>query len=90
MSVALRVKKPNGSFFLYTKIPKAIASGPQFHSAEEFSQYLLREHLISSVPWDDAGHYVRFSVTFQADGVKEEQQIFEDIKARLCTSKFIF
>ena len=60
------VNKPNGSFFLYTKIPKAVASGPQFQSAEEFSQYLLREHLISSVPWDDAGHYVRFSVTFQA------------------------
>ena len=84
------VKKPNGSFFLYTKIPKAVASGPQFQSAEEFSQYLLREHLISSVPWDDAGHYVRFSVTFQAKGVKEEQRVITEIKARLSTSKFIF
>jgi len=84
------IKKPNGSFFLYTKIPKAIANGPQFQSAEEFSQYLLREHLISSVPWDDAGHYVRFSVTFQANGVKEEQRVIDEIKARLSTSKFIF
>ncbi|MBO0586330.1 LL-diaminopimelate aminotransferase [Sporosarcina sp. E16_8] len=84
------VKKPNGSFFLYTKIPKAVASGPQFQSAEEFSHYLLREHLISSVPWDDAGHYVRFSVTFQAIGVEEELQVITEIKARLSTSKFIF
>lgn len=84
------VKKPKGSFFLYTKIPKAVASGPHFQSAEEFSQYLLREHLISSVPWDDAGHYVRFSVTFQAKGVKEEQRVITEIKARLSTSKFIF
>nr|WP_186670470.1 LL-diaminopimelate aminotransferase [Sporosarcina sp. BP05] len=84
------VKKPNGSFFLYTKIPKAVASGPQFQSAEEFSHYLLREHLISSVPWDDAGNYVRFSVTFQAKGVKEEQRIITEIKTRLSSSKFIF
>ncbi|WP_421100842.1 LL-diaminopimelate aminotransferase [Sporosarcina psychrophila] len=84
------VEKPKGSFFLYTKIPKAVASGPHFQSAEEFSQYLLREHLISSVPWDDAGHYVRFSVTFQAKGVKEEQRVITEIKARLSTSKFIF
>ena len=84
------VKKPNGSFFLYTRIPKAVAGGPKFQSAEEFSHYLLREHLISSVPWDDAGHYVRFSVTFQAKGMMEEQRVIDEITARLRTSKFIF
>lgn len=83
-------EKPNGSFFLYTKIPKAVVNGPKFQSAEEFSQYLLREHLISSVPWDDAGHYVRFSVTFQAIGVQEEKRIIDEIKTRLSASKFIF
>ena len=61
-----------------------------FIRAEDFSQYLIKEHLISTVPWDDAGPYIRFSVTFQADGLQEEQQIFEDIKARLSTFKFIF
>lgn len=82
--------RPKGSFFLYTKIPKAVANGPQFQSAEEFSQYLLREHLISSVPWDDAGNYVRFSVTFQARGVQEEERVIDEIKTRLSTSNFIF
>ncbi|ONK23746.1 aspartate aminotransferase [Bacillus sp. VT-16-64] len=83
-------KKPKGSFFLYTKIPKAVENGPQFQSAEDFSQYLIQEHLISTVPWDDADPYVRFSVTFQADRWEEEQRIFDDIRARLSTSKFVF
>lgn len=82
--------KPKGSFFLYTKAPKGVVNGPEFQSAEEFSQYLILEHLISTVPWDDAGQYVRFSVTFQANGVEEEQRVLAEIKARLSKSKFIF
>ncbi|OZU88595.1 aspartate aminotransferase [Virgibacillus indicus] len=84
------VEKPKGSFFLYTRIPKAVADGPEFQSAEEFSQYLIKEFLISTVPWDDAGSYVRFSVTFPADGMKEEQHILDEIKSRLSTVHFIF
>lgn len=83
-------KKPKGSFFLYTEIPKAVENGPAFQSAEDFSQYLIHEHLISTVPWDDAGSYVRFSVTFEADGMEEEEQIFAEIRARLLAAKFIF
>jgi LL-diaminopimelate aminotransferase len=84
------VNKPKGSFFLYTKIPRAVENGLEFHSAEDFSHYLIHEHFISTVPWDDAGPYVRFSVTFQADGLEEEQRIFDEIRARFRTSKFIF
>jgi LL-diaminopimelate aminotransferase len=82
--------KPKASFFLYTRIPKSVENGPEFHSAEDFSQFLINEHLISTVPWDDAGPYVRFSVTFQADGIEEERRTFDEISARLSTSKFIF
>ena len=35
-------------------------------NAEEVSQWLIAEKLISTVPWDDAGAYLRFSVTFAA------------------------
>ncbi|WP_087972687.1 LL-diaminopimelate aminotransferase [Oceanobacillus rekensis] len=83
-------EKPKGSFFLYTRIPKAVTNGPEFQSAEEFSQYLIKELLISTVPWDDAGAYIRFSVTFQADGMKEEQRVLDEIKSRLSTVRFIF
>ncbi|SFE83501.1 LL-diaminopimelate aminotransferase [Alteribacillus iranensis] len=85
-----KAEKPKGSFFLYTQIPKGVEGGPTFTSAEDFGQYLIREHLISSVPWDDAGHYVRFSVTFQADGEEEEREVMEEIKSRLQRADFIF
>ncbi|UJL45199.1 LL-diaminopimelate aminotransferase [Virgibacillus sp. NKC19-16] len=84
------VEKPKGSFFLYTRIPKAVAGGPEFHSAEEFSQYLIKELLLSTVPWDDAGSFIRFSVTFQANGIEEEERILDKIKSRLSTVTFIF
>ena len=37
-----------------------------FERAENFSHWLITDKLISTVPWDDAGAYVRFSVTFSA------------------------
>ncbi|WP_102274170.1 LL-diaminopimelate aminotransferase [Cytobacillus massiliigabonensis] len=90
VACGFNAEKPKGSFFLYTKAPKAVADGPSFQSAEEFSQYLIREHLISTVPWDDAGQYVRFSVTFQANGIDEELRVIEEIKGRLSRDVFIF
>ena len=46
--------------------------------------------LISSVPWDNVGHYVRFSATFAADGEKEEKRIIDEIKNRLGKVDFEF
>ncbi|WP_018753217.1 LL-diaminopimelate aminotransferase [Paenibacillus sanguinis] len=82
--------KPKGSFFLYVKIPSGVEGGPVFATAEDFSQYLIREKLISTVPWDDAGHYVRFSVTFVAHGEEEERRVISEIKRRLGEVKFTF
>ncbi|MHA6253249.1 LL-diaminopimelate aminotransferase [Oceanobacillus sp. CAU 1775] len=89
-NVGFSVQQPKGSFFLYTKIPKAVENGPKFKSAEEFSQYLIKELLISTVPWDEAGAYIRFSVTFQADGIIEEQRVLNEIEARLRSVRFVF
>ncbi|MCK8827907.1 LL-diaminopimelate aminotransferase [Natroniella acetigena] len=88
--VGFDVTKPKGSFYLYVQIPKGIKGGVEFATAEEFSQYLIKEHLISTVPWDDAGAFVRFSVTFVADGKAEEEEVIEEIKARLSSEEFIF
>jgi LL-diaminopimelate aminotransferase len=52
-------RMPGGSYFLYTRSPKAMQSGQQFPTAEAFSQYLITEHSICTVPWDDAGSYLR-------------------------------
>ena len=55
-----------GRTFIYAKSPKGIAGGPKFETAEAASQYLITEHSICTVPWDDAGAYLRFSVTYEA------------------------
>lgn len=84
-------KVPEGSFYLYVKAPKGIAGGEKFDTAEDFSQWLIKEKLISSVPWDDAGCYVRFSATFVArGGISEENDVLTEFANRLSGSKFIW
>ena len=83
------VKKPKGSFYLYVPIPKGTKDGLKFKTAEDFSQYLIKEKQISTVPWDDAGAFVRFSVTFLAlEG--EEKQVIDEIYNRLSDVEFVF
>lgn len=88
--VGFRVKKPKGSFYLYAKSPKGIEGGESFATAEDFSQWLIREKQISTVPWDDAGHFIRFSVTFTADSEAAEVSLMEEIKRRLLGVKFVW
>jgi len=89
-SVGFNAKLPGGSFFLYVKAPKGIAGGEAFKTAEDFSQFLIKELLISTVPWDNAGNYVRFSATFAAKDAEDETRIMAEIKNRLTSVKFVF
>jgi len=91
VSLGFPAKMPKGSFYLYVKAPKAVKNGPEFKTAEDFSQWLIREKLISSVPWDDVDNYVRFSATFVAkSGIEEEKIVLAEFANRLSTSEFIF
>jgi len=89
-SVGFSAKMPGGSFFLYVKAPKGIQGGRRFENGEDFSQYLITEHLISTVPWDDVGSFVRFSATFAAKDQSDEIRIMEEIKNRLSSATFEF
>lgn len=89
-SIGFSACMPKGSFYLYVKIPKRTKSGTIFNSAEDFSEFLIREKLISSVPWDDAGSYVRFSATFVAKDLSDETRILDEIKRRLADTEFEF
>lgn len=88
--LGFKAEKPKGSFFLYVEAPKGIKGGQRFDSGEAFSQFLIREKLISTVPWDDAGRFVRFSVTFNAPGEAEELRVIGEIKRRLSDVEFEF
>ena len=83
-------KKPKGSFYCYVKAPSGTESGKIFNTASEFSEFLIHEALISTVPWDDAGKYVRFSVTFEADTIQGEKDVIKTLKERLKKLKLVF
>ena len=82
-------RKPKGSFFLYVKCPRS-AGATTFATAEAFSQWMITEKLVSTVPWDDAGAYVRFSVTFSAKDQSDESRVLGELDRRLAGSGFGF
>ena len=84
------VTPSRGTFYLYVKAPTGMADGTTFATAEDFSQYMIREKMISVVPWDDAGHYVRFSLTFHAPTAEAEKEIMDEVRARLADCEFVF
>src|SRR5665213_4375338 len=90
----LNAKKPKASFFLYVKAPKSgVGKDGQragFEKAEHFSKWMITEKLISTVPWDDAGAYVRFSVTFVAKDDEDERREAGAIDQQLAGSGFEF
>lgn len=81
---------PGGSYFLYTPAPTGVEGGPSFANAEEASQYLITEHGIVTVPWDNAGAFLRFSVTYVADSEQRELELMQETVARLGSVPFTF
>ena len=59
------------------------AGDRSFANAEEVSQYLIREQSFCCVPWDDAGPYLRFSVTYTAKDEAEEDALMGETVRRL-------
>jgi LL-diaminopimelate aminotransferase len=80
--VGFQAKMPSGTYFLYVRAPKACA-GRTFGDAEEVSQFLITEQSVCCVPWDDAGPYLRFSVTYLAKGEAEEDALMAQTMERL-------
>jgi len=83
-------KMPGGTYFLYASSPKGISGGPTFETAEACSQYLISEHSICTVPWDDAGPHLRFSVTYEAPTETDEDALMAETEKRLKLIKPVF
>jgi LL-diaminopimelate aminotransferase len=80
---------PGGTYFLYVKAPKA-AGERTFKNAEEASQYLITEQSVCCVPWDDAGAFLRFSVTYTAATEAAEDALMTETVSRLKGMKLAF
>jgi LL-diaminopimelate aminotransferase len=80
--VGFQCTMPGGSYFLYSKAPVG-AGDRSFATAEEASQFLIREQSVSCVPWDEAGAYLRFSTTYIANNEAEEDALMKETVERL-------
>ncbi len=74
-SCGLEAEMPRGTFYCYVPAPGK--------SGAEAAEYLIREGGIVTVPWDEGGGYLRFSVTYEADTGEEERAVMEELKNRL-------
>ena len=54
------------------------------------SQYLITEHSICTVPWDDAGAYLRFSVTYPGADEQAEDALMAETEKRLTKLNLVF
>lgn len=82
-SCGFQCEMPGGTYFLYASAPTGIKGGVKFQNAEQASQYLITEKSIVTVPWDDAGPFLRFSVTYVADDEATEDALMTEAAKRL-------
>lgn len=82
-------RMPGGTFYLYIAAPKG-AGSTAFATAEDASQYLIKNHLISTVPWDEAGAFLRFSATFESAGPKDDERVIAELGKRLAAAGLRF
>ncbi len=87
--VGFAAEMPKGTYFLYVKAPKGY-SGGKFANAEEASQFLITEQSVCCVPWDDAGAYLRFSVTYLAKDEATEDTLMAETVKRLGALGLVF
>ncbi len=89
-------KMPGGTYFLYAPAPRGFAGGGpggsriEFENAEAASQYLITEQSICTVPWDDAGPFLRFSTTYEAADERDEDALMAETESRLKNIQPVF
>lgn len=88
-SVGFKARMPGGTFYLYVPAPKG-AGVQTFLSAEDASQYLIRECSISTVPWDDVDPFLRFSATFESKDKADDDRVIAELSERLLKANLRF
>ena len=81
---------PGGTYFLYAKAPTGTQSGETFAAGEDATRYLIEKFGIVTVPWDDAGAYLRFSVTYVAETESDEDALMAETKKRLGDARLVW
>jgi LL-diaminopimelate aminotransferase len=67
-----------------------VDGGPTFETAEAASQFLITQLSMVTVPWQEAGPYLRFSATYEAADEAAENAIMAETKRRLTDVSLLF
>ena len=81
---------PGGTYFLYAKSPSRQRDGVTFENGEAAGQRLITEQSICTVPWDDAGNFLRFSVTYEAADEAAEDAMMAETEKRLQAMQLVW
>ncbi len=88
-----QAEMPAGTYYCYVPAPlsgrRAAGNRVQFENAEDVATFLIEEALISTVPWTDAGDYLRFSVTYET-GKYTDEELMSELKERLLRLELLF
>ena len=87
--IGFDAEMPGGTFFMYMPAPKG-AGSQEFKTAEDASQFLIRECSVSTVPWDDVGNFLRFSSTFESKNDADDDRVLAELEKRLMGAKLRF
>lgn len=81
---------PKATFYQYIKSPRKVKYLNQeytFSSSHEFAMFLLKEVQIMCIPYQT--NYLRFSMTFDAKNINEENDVLKEFYLRLKDYEFI-
>lgn len=83
----LKTIDAKAGFYQYVEVPKYV-NDIKIDSASYFAHFLLEKENIFTIPYDDAGSYIRFSLTFKGDSYEEDMEYLE--KLYKCLKKYTF
>ncbi len=72
------------TFYLYAPVPKEFRGVP-LETAQQMTDLLITRYGLITVPWDEAGPFLRFSMTFEV-GTRDfgsEDEVFQALEMRL-------
>ena len=82
---------PGGTYFLYCRSPRGVWREVSNSSTlKRPASTLITQQSIVTVPWDDAGPFLRFSVTYEAADEAAEDALMAETKERLQELKLVF
>jgi LL-diaminopimelate aminotransferase len=80
----IEAKSAPGTFYLYVEVPREFR-GQKIETAQQMADLLISRYGIITVPWDEAGPCLRFSMTFEV-GTKDfadEAAVLDALEKRL-------